>query len=99
MTMIRMTYGQLPTYEDFYHHITTKIDPDDHEFYLADDKTYHYEIRGEDANVLSDLGIPTCGRFPHHEFYKILEQLVECGSDPALDIASGFLYTLGYEWI
>lgn len=96
--MKSLTYGELPPFDEFYKWVTSERD-EDLSVYLPEDKTFHYETQGSDAKVMSKLKLPTEGRFTHEAIYNIIKALIEDGSDDALDIASSFMYTLGYEWI
>lgn len=87
-----MTYGQLPSKREFVKAYHTALGYDD----------YHYTLRGIDADVAYDVGIPDAGFFDVDELWdtiKDLKKAYEHGNDEAGDLASGFLTTLGFEWI
>lgn len=89
---ISLTYGVLPRFEDFEAAFEAELG----------DKPFTYTLRGNDAEVASELGIPDDGAFSPRKLYKVIETLTEAlhdGDDDAGDIASSILYSLGIEWI
>ena len=87
-----LTYGVMPTLHQY------------REMFLAavPDGVYHYTLRGHDAETAGRVGIDTDGRIDGNELYVTIKKLVtafEAGDEDAGDLASGFLTTLGVEWI
>jgi hypothetical protein len=90
--MISLTYGVLPRYEDFEAAFEEDLGSD----------TYSYELKGTDADVAEEVGIPEEGEFRPRQLYAVLVKLTDAfqdGYDEAGDVASGILTTLGIEWI
>ncbi len=101
--MVSMSYGQLPSREQFDTHYRAAVGTGN----------YEMELVGEDARVASDhWGSPDglVGAFHNKagyslspdELWQFLESLIEAwseGDDAAGDLASGILSTLNFEWI
>lgn len=90
--MESMTYGNLPSWNEFKKQFIRKVGDDG----------YDYTLRGSDASTARKAKIPVSGVFDAKELYNILTKLVsawENGNDEAGDLASSIMYTLDYEWI
>jgi hypothetical protein len=63
---------------------------------------YTYTLKGSDALVAEEADIPVHGEFGPEELYEIISKLRaawENGNEEAGDLASGFLTSLGFEWV
>jgi hypothetical protein len=97
-----LTYGELPKANAFIKHVQTSIDPDEDKPFLPKGKKYPYTLKGSDAEVAGEVGIPTRANLNVKDLYKVIKKLVDAwndGNDDAGDLASGIMFTLGYEWI
>lgn len=92
--MKAMTYGTLPDETEFEDAFTERA---------LDEGGYSYDLRGEDADAAEAAGIDTSAvNLDADELYEVIKKLTEAwedGNDAAGDLASGFLSTLGFEWI
>ena len=97
-----LNYGELPKINDFIKHVQTAIDPDEDKPFLPKGKKYPYTLKGSDAAVADDAGIPTRANLNVKDLYKTIQKLVDAwegGNDDAGDLASSMMFTLGYEWV
>lgn len=97
-----LSYGELPKFNDFVKHVQTAIDPDEDKPFLAKGKKYPYTLKGSDADVAGEVGIPTRANLNVKDLYKVIQKLVDAWeneNDAAGDLASSIMFTLGFEWI
>lgn len=100
--MKMMTYGELPRWSEFRKHVEMGIDPETDKPWLSSSEKYPYNLKGSDAQAARKAGIPTSGKFDLKKIYQIISKLKEeweNGNDSAGDLASSFMYTLGFEWV
>ncbi len=87
---IPLDYGQLPSRKLFVAAV-------------EDDMPFYATLRGQDARVIDDAGYSSdLSINDPDELYDLLEKLVaffEEGDEEAGDLASGILYSCGWEWI
>ena len=85
-----MTFGEMPTFEEFEKQFGEKVG-----------ELYDWELKGEDAKTAERVGLDYAP-FNAQELYNVVEQLTAAfqeGDDKAGDLASNIMTTLGYEWI
>lgn len=88
-----MTYGVMPSFETF------------EAAFMASERAeggYTYTLRGSDAEIAYEAGIPVHTEAGAEELYEIIGKLRaawENGNEGAGDLASAFLSTLGFEWV
>jgi hypothetical protein len=88
-----MTFGVLPSKAEFMK---------GWEASMEGEEEYPYHLKGSDALTAHGAGVKTSGKVGADELYAILQKLVKAnddGDDEAGSLASGFLSTLGFEWI
>ena len=97
-----LAYGQMPALFDFQRKWAK---------HFSEGEAYRYELKGQDARTAERCGVPThSSKLPtdRHttascsEVYWIISRLIACyeaGDEEAGNLASGFLATLGFEWI
>lgn len=87
---VSMNYGDMPTKKQF-----------DKAFEREAGDSYNIKLGSSDSRA-ADGTIIGDGDYDSDELYKGVKQLVkkwEKGSEPAGNVASSILYTLGFEWI
>lgn len=85
----RLTYGVLPSLKVFEEAWADKV---------GEDKTYRIRLGRTDSRAADGTSIGD-GEFTVDELYDGIEELIDKGTDASLDLASGILSTLGFEWI
>lgn len=95
--MISLTYGHLPTFEDF-----------ESAFDIAcPNNDYRIKLSQSDARACDDFTLGD-GEWRCSELWQALNEIHETwlesdmddnSIDAAMDIVSSILYTLGFEWI
>jgi len=95
--MISMTYGELPTRQEF-----------EAAWEAEDLDCYRVRLNSRDSDILdwAGVGVDPCGDWDPDETWAALTALTACwdsgdpyAGDVAGDLASSILSTLGFEWI
>jgi hypothetical protein len=109
-----LTFGVVPPFDEFKHHIESGVNDEGHRFLSAGSK-YPIEASSSDAELFDKLklvptGVGAYGK-PKYEFtakqlHSLLKKLVRKGEttkddelrESAESMASAIMSTLGYEW-
>ncbi len=95
--MTSMTYGTLPTRDEF-----------DAAFDAETDGTYRVDLNSRDGDILDwiDVDVDVNGTWDADDAWAVLTALVACwqsgdeyAGEYAGDVASAILATLGFEWV
>lgn len=91
--MTSLTYGTIPSKDEFYEAFDRKVEG----------LRYPIKLSSSDARATED--VPGFGddEYTASELYRAVENLTKAwsdmGNDEAGDIASSILFTLGFEWV
>jgi hypothetical protein len=110
-----LTFGVLPPFDEFQHHIESGVD-DEGRRYLAAGTKYPIEAAESDRRVLDALRVKPSGvgdygkakyEFTAKQLYALIKKLMQKADatrddemrESAEGLASAIMGTLGYEWI
>lgn len=88
-----MTFGVVPEFKDFQKNFKKSV---------KGNKTYNFDLKGEDARTMEKIGIDSYGDWTDRELYDIVKKLKKAwdkGDDNAGNLASAIMDTLDFEWI